>query len=118
MKLNKRGGERTKKKLKSSQSRLIAALFKTRGGVVACEKLLGVSHQNLINWRSRGAVPLNKVIEIAQKLKINPEVLNFEKSAPFFAIENKDWEHCVKMCKFESNITKWVLDGIHPKVKV
>lgn len=72
--------EKKKKKNRtkySEQSRMLTIVFKKLGGVSHVSRLLKCSSQIVSFWRDQGYIPLRRLQEVSETLKINPFVLNF-----------------------------------------
>lgn len=58
-------------------SKLIQDIYDYHGGLKKAADKMGVSIQLAANWRDLGKVPLSKVSEMAKKLQVIPEALNY-----------------------------------------
>lgn len=108
---NTKGGLRKKKKLKSSRSRFLEALWEYHGGPFEAARRLERSPQDLINWRIRGSVPLDSLEVIRAKFKAPYQALN-EKFGKPLGIE---WQEFINNLPFASSVKQYILKGEHPK---
>lgn len=106
-----RGGKRDKTVVRSAQYMLLDAIWKKFLGPSAVAEILGVGVQTPLNWRIRGAVPLEEVISVANKLGIKPHGLNYE-GCRLIADPNKkypSWEEVVGYYGLEKRVVRAIL---------
>lgn len=114
LKLDVRGGERFKIKLKTSQARLLHALWELHGGPTMAAKKLGVHQQMPINWRVRGFVPLKKCADVSRILDVPQLALNYTALKPFGFKPVSSWTTIVTSIGFDKKTEEWILKGKHP----
>ncbi len=114
-KFETRGGARQKKRLYSSQARLLQVTWNQFGGVTACAEKIGVSRQLLINWKLDGRVPLEWCGRVARALGISLYSLNYEGIVDLLGETTPtSWKDVVKMEIKDSDKVDYVLNGNHP----
>lgn len=74
----RKGGQRTKRRLYSSQARFLEVLSDTFGGSSELEKLTGIPAQRFINWKVAGKISLKKAGIIARALEVPVWLLNYK----------------------------------------
>lgn len=113
-KFETRGGARQKKRLYSSQARLLQVLWNDFGGVTKCADLIGVGRQLLINWKLDGKVPLDWCGRVSRALHVKPAVLNYEGTIDFLSdIDPIPWKELVKKTVADDKV-EYVLNGNAP----
>ncbi len=60
------------------EAKLIADIFEVHGGVIAVSKKLKISKQLVSVWKTKGFVPLSRVMEVAAVLQVPPLALNYK----------------------------------------
>jgi hypothetical protein len=111
-KIDTRGGARTKRQNLSPFSLLIQALWDKFGGVSKVVNLLKETSQAPINWKLRGAVPLEKVIGVSNILNVPALALNFKGWS--LLLDEKDrasFPDVVLACDLASDITNSIIDS-------
>lgn len=93
-KLDTRGGHRERKPTFSGYELLLDFIWTSFGGAAEVARLLKVHKQQPVNWRLKGAVPLEKVGMISRALKLPPEALNYEGTLTFKG-KGLSWEDTV-----------------------
>jgi hypothetical protein len=107
----------SKRKSKSGQEALLAALWESLGGITVVAKLLGRHKQIPVNWRNRGAVPTELCPAVAKQLglgKLQMLGLNYLGVSNYVAKPVPSWETVVKSFKFSSDKEELILSLIGP----
>lgn len=105
------------KPLKNGTQRLLKVLWEKHGGLAYIGKVLKTDPQNLINWRWRGFVPLEKVGRLARWMGVPKVCLNYEQVCEYEGMLFA-WETVVKAsCGLNPREIKYVLSGKAPAFK-
>jgi hypothetical protein len=100
-------------KYKTSQSRLLHAVFSKHGGSTVLSKLTGYPKQNFTNWKIRGKVPLEHVGKISTDLEESKWAFNYEELQTL--LDGKpDWKVLVQRTFNDKDTREWVLEGSWP----
>lgn len=111
------GGPRKKKRITQGTVKLLDIIFKEHGGVVQVAKLIGVHKQQVINWRTAGAVPLKHLGHLSLVLNVSKYALNFEGTTQWERA-TVDWEELVSETIDDPTIAASVLSLPAPKVSL
>lgn len=103
----------SKRKSKSGQEALLAAIWESLGGITAVAKLLGRHKQIPVNWRNRAAVPIEHCPMVAKKLGLNKTQmigLNYKGVINYIAKPIPSWETVVKSFRLPSDQEASILE--------
>lgn len=86
----------TKKAKRTRQEiKLLSDIIEAHGGVMAVAKKLKTSKQLVSFWKTKGFVPLSRVMDVALILKVPPISLNFKDINRILG-GDKSWETVIK----------------------
>lgn len=100
------------KKVKYAELEFFEYLAEHYGGTTGLAEYIQKDFWTVSNWKNRGHVPAKEVRKIAEKLKIDPLVLN---NKHFHYISN--WKDLIKHVKFLDRLQLKELDKLPLKYK-
>lgn len=99
-----------KTKSKDAQRHVLYAIWDHFGGPARVARMLKLPKQTVVNWSTRGKVPLVKVPFVAGKLGIPQWGLNYADLVEFyFDHNNPSWAQTVKELGLDPKLTKRLL---------
>lgn len=81
----------------NDQIKLLQAIIEANGGLIETAKKLKVSKQVVYAWRHYGAVPLTRIMEVAEGLGLNPLALNYNRYSKLIG-SKATWEEVKSEC--------------------
>lgn len=104
------------KSLKTGQQLFLFYLWRQHGGPAACARKCGYHQQDFLNWATRGAVPYQHVLTVADCLSLHETVvfgLNYKVLSAVYQ-ESPEWEQVVEAAEFSEKATKRILKAKKP----
>lgn len=87
----------------SSKQRVLDKIITSFGGPTQFLKFVrtvlgdhSIQYQSIINWRERGGIPLVKAIPLADKMKINTALLNYDSVVKMNGKQMPAWKELLK----------------------